>query len=215
MAWNVFRLPWKSNKHHPQPPQPMKRPEKFRRGQWFALGLLMLVLFAIYNSLVAPIWQFYHETQDNMEDTAFRLQRYQAIAAQKDYWQHHLEELRKNEQENAQLTSGATPALASAELQTFIKNIVTDAEGELVSTQVLPTKQDDAFTRIAVKIRLNGNMTTLRDVLYQIESARPLRFVENLNIRPIRNQHNPVTKRFEPTDRLSVDFDVIAYMRTG
>jgi len=53
----------------------------------------------------------------------------------------------------------------------------------------------------------------LRDVLHAIETAKPLLWVDNVNLRPIRMPLRPGQKGV--ADRLSIDFEVIGYMRAG
>ena len=110
-----------------------------------------------------------------------------------------------------------TAALASADLQTRIKDTVNRAGGELISTQVIPERQEERFTRVAVKLRMTGSTQVLRDVLHSIESGAPFLFVENLNIRPIRiaQPQLPGRKPGKVEDKLSIDFDVVGYMRGG
>ena len=115
------------------------------------------------------------------------------------------------------MLSRDTAALASADLQTLIKEAVNSVGGELISTQVIPERKEEQFTRVAVKLRMTGSTQMLRDVLHSFESNRPLLFVENLNIRPIRNMQPqmPGRKPAKVVDKLSIDFDVVGYMRGG
>jgi general secretion pathway protein M len=99
----------------------------------------------------------------------------------------------------------------------MIKKMVTDAGGELISTQVIPERKEQQFTRIAVKVRMTGSTVALRDVLYALETGNPILFIENLNLRPIRigQMRRPGAKAASVPDNLSVDFDVVGYMRAG
>jgi general secretion pathway protein M len=97
---------------------------------------------------------------------------------------------------------------------------VKQAGGELISTQVIPERKEEQFIRVAVKLRMTGSTQVLRDVLHSFESGtagNPILFVENLNIRPIRNMQPQFPGRKPPkvADKLSVDFDVVGYMRGG
>jgi general secretion pathway protein M len=185
---------------------------EFSRSRLLAVGLLILTLLLVYGAIIAPLRALYIDYRETGENLLFRLQRLQAVAAEKDYWVTRLAEIRHEGERTENVFTQGTPALASADLQTRIKDIVTDAGGELISTQVIPERTEDQFIRIAVKVRLNGSTEVLRQVLYDIESAQPVLFVENLNVRPIRMPPRPGQKKTEGIDRLSVDFDVIGYM---
>ncbi|MBS1214897.1 MAG: ral secretion pathway protein [Proteobacteria bacterium] len=99
----------------------------------------------------------------------------------------------------------------------MIKESVTAAGGELISTQVIPERKEEQFTRIAVKVRMTGSTPVLRDVLHAFETRKPVLFVENLNLRPIRiiQPAGPGRKAGHVADKLSVDFDVVGFMRAG
>ncbi|MDF9392814.1 MULTISPECIES: type II secretion system protein GspM [Methylococcus] len=177
-----------------------------------ALGLLALAVLVLYGLIMAPLRALSSGYDESIESLLFRMKRFQTVAAQKLYWEGRLQEIRNEGEQAKNLFSQATPALAAADLQSRIKDTVTSAGGELISTQVIPERKEDQFTRIAVKVRLNGSTEVLRQVLYEIESEQPVLFVENLNLRPIRVPPRPGQKQTAAQDKLSIDFDAVGYM---
>lgn len=169
----------------------------------------------LYLGVAAPLIGLAREYRESAEDLRFRLERLQRIAAEKDGLVRRLEKIKAESQNDESFLAKNTASLASADLQSQIKDAVSEAGGELTSTQVIPEREEKGFTRIAVKVRMNGSTPVLRAVLHRFESAQPFMFVENLNIRPIRMPRNPAAKNPQIPDRLSVDFDVVGYMRTG
>jgi general secretion pathway protein M len=188
-------------------------PIPVNKSRLAALALLLAVLVVLYLAIVAPLANLAHQYGESIEDLSFRLHRLQKIAAEKDGLMRRLEKLRAEGQNDERFIAKNTAALASAELQTRIKETVSEAGGELTSTQVIPEHNEERFIRIAVKVRMNGSTQVLREVLHRFESATPNLFIENLNIRPIRIPRNPAAKNPQIPDRLSVDFDVVGYMR--
>jgi general secretion pathway protein M len=188
-------------------------PIPINKSRFAALGLLLAAIAVLYLAVVAPLTGLAREYGESIEDLQFRLQRLQKVAAEKNGLMHRLEKLKTQGQDDERFLTKNTAALASAELQTQIKEAVSEAGGELTSTQVIPERNEEHFTRIAVKVRMNGSTEVLREVLYTFESSKPYLFVENLNIRPIRMPRNPAAKNPQIPDRLSVDFDVVGYMR--
>jgi general secretion pathway protein M len=191
----------------------LNRPIQINKSRWTAAGLLLGVLALLYWAIAAPLVGLSEEYSDSVDELQFRLQRLSKIAAEKDGLAQRLEKIRAEGQEDDRFLARTTAALASAELQTQIKTAVSEAGGELTSTQVIPERNEEGFTRVAVKVRMNGGTNVLRQVLHSFESAKPLLFIENLNIRPIRMPRNPAAKNAPVPDKLSVDFDVIGYMR--
>jgi general secretion pathway protein M len=187
------------------------------KSRLLALALLLGVVALFYLVLVTPLLEVRGSNAETIQDLEFRLQRFRKVAAEKEYWLGLLEEIKEQGKDREQFISRDTAALASADLQTLIKKTVTDAGGELISTQVFPERKQDQFTRIAVKVRMTGSTVVLREVLYAFETGTPILFIENLNLRPIRlgQLREPGGKASKIPDRLSVDFDVVGYMRAG
>jgi general secretion pathway protein M len=191
----------------------LKRTIPVNQSRLAALGLLLAVLGVLAFGVVAPLVGLSREYGESIEDLKFRLERLQKTASGKDALLQRLERMRAEGQNDTRYLEKNTAALASAELQTRIKQAVGDAGGELTSTQVIPERTEEQFTRIAVKVRMNGSTDVLRQVLHSFETAKPYLFIENLNIRPIRMPRNPAAKNPQIPDRLSVDFDVVGYMQ--
>ncbi len=183
------------------------------RERWIALGLLALTAALFYAVVVGPLIDLAREYSNSVEDLEFRLARYRKIASEKGYWTRHMEEIKQNSSVSEQYISKDTAALASADLQSLIKETVNTSGGELISTQVTPEQQEDQLTRISVRVRMNGSTRVLRDVFHAIETAKPLLWVDNVNLRPIRMPLRPGQKG--ASDRLSIDFEVVGYMRAG
>lgn len=172
-------------------------------------------LLIVYSVLFQPFLSMNSEYAEKIEDLEFKLQKLRKTAAEKDEWLKRLQEIKQQGETEGRLIARETAALASADLQTLIKDAVSRVGGELISTQVIPERKEEQFTRVAVKVRMTSTTPMLRDVLYAFETNRPLLFVENLNIRPIRNVQPQLPGRKAPKvqDKLSVDFDVVGYMR--
>jgi len=183
------------------------------RERLIAVALLVFSIALIYMLVLAPLFALKQEYAESVDELEFRLERYRKIAAERPQWSRQVEEIKQHGRVSEQYITKDTPALASADLQTLIKEIVTASGGELISTQVVPEQQEDQLTRIAVRIRMNGNTKVLRDVLHAVETSQPILWVDNLNLRPIRMPVRPGGKA--APDRLSIDFEVVGYMRAG
>lgn len=186
---------------------------KLSKERGIALGLLAVALGLVYVAVIGPLIDLQRHYAESVDDLEFRLARYRKVAAEKGYWTRRVQEIKQNSSVSEQYISRDTPALASADLQTLIKDTVNTSGGELISTQVTPEQQEDQLTRISVRVRMNGSTRVLRDVLHAIETAKPLLWVDNVNLRPIRMPLRPGQKGV--ADRLSIDFEVIGYMRAG
>ena len=121
--------------------------------------------------------------------------------------------IKQQHEEQGYFNTQGTSALASAEMQEFIKQAIVEAGGQLSSTQVLPPTQKDKFNRITVSVRMTGNIEVLRAVLYKLETSTPLIVIEQMDIRPMRSVRNRVTRQIEPSNGLNINFQAIGFMR--
>jgi general secretion pathway protein M len=191
----------------------LSQPIALNNSRLGAIGLLIVLILLGYFAVIYPLMGIKREYQENVDDLRFKLQHLQQVASGREALAQRLEQIRALAKQNAAFMPTNTAALASADLQTRIKQVVSDAGGELSSTQVIPERNEENAVRVGVKIRMTGSSGVLRQVLQNFESGKPYLFIDNLNIRPIRMPRNPRDKNPVIEDRLSVDFDVAGYMQ--
>ncbi|MGR9106184.1 MAG: type II secretion system protein GspM [Gammaproteobacteria bacterium] len=178
-----------------------------------ALSLLFVVVIVTLVAIVTPILGALASYNEEIDDLQFKLLRYKRIVTGRGKIVEQLETLKRHQGDEDYFSSRATPALASADLQQLIKKAITDAGGRLISTQVVPEEEEEHFIKTAVKVRMSGDTKALRNVLYQIETARPMLLVDNLTIRAMSGRRDPRTRQILPSNELNVNFDVSGYMR--
>jgi general secretion pathway protein M len=191
--------------------------EKINRQQqrWLAVGLLVLVVILAFSLVIWPIINKGLELNETKENLAFTLKKYERILANKENVQKSIASIEQQNQQQGYFNSQGTSALASAQMQEFIKQAIVQAGGQLSSTQVLPSSESekDIFDRITVSVRMTGNIEVLRAVLYKLETSTPLIVIDQLDIRPMRSIRNQITRQKEPSNGLNINFQAISYMR--
>jgi len=186
---------------------------KFQTQRWLAVGLLIIVLLVIGMLLVAPVVSKGLALNEAKNTLVFRLQQYERILAKKDSVIAGIDNIKGQHDEQGYFNSQETDALASAEMQNFIKKTIVDAGGQLSSTQAIPVSVKDGFSRITVRVRMTGNSEVLRAVLYKIETSTPLIIIDQIDIRPMRGKRNMTTHKIEPSNDLNVNFQAVSFMR--
>jgi general secretion pathway protein M len=184
-----------------------------RYQRWLAISLLIVVLSAITFLVLLPLLTSWLDYREQKNDLLFRLQRQQTIVARRDSVAQNLELLNQQYQQQGYLSNSDTEALASAELQNIVKTAVTEAGGQLTSTQGMPGRAENDFVRIAVKVRMSGSIEALRTVLHSLDANVPLLLVDQLDISPVRGARNRTTNKMDPSAQLNVSFEVISFMR--
>ena len=106
-----------------------------------------------------------------------------------------LEQVKANEDFKAFYFDAPTPALAGAELQRKVQDVVTAAKGRLISTQLLPEQPNEHPPKVRLRIQIQGSTDTLLDVLYAIEQARPFLFIDQVSVRSSARPDQPEQRR--------------------
>lgn len=107
----------------------------------------------------------------------------------------------------ALLLPGASAASAGAYLQQQAGLLAQNAGALLLSFELLPPFPEDAapLQSVAGRMRVSANTTSLRALLYALETHRPLLQIDNLFVRA-RNDQDTV-----PGGHLDVQLDVTGY----
>ena len=181
--------------------------------RWLAVGLLIAVVLIIGLVVIVPLVSKGMEQNETKNNLVFRLQQYERILATKDSVIAGMAKIKEQHEQQGYFNSQKTDALASAEMQEFIKKAIVDAGGQLSSTQALPVSNKDKFSRITVRVRMTGNSEVLRSVLYKIETATPFIIIDQIDIRPMRGKRNRITRQIDPSNELNVNFQAVSFMR--
>jgi general secretion pathway protein M len=80
------------------------------------------------------------------------------------------------------LMRSATPALAAAQLQTEIKQLVEANAGDLRSAQAISPTREKGFDRVAIQCDLTVPVAHLKDLLYAVEVHAPYFFIDHAEI---------------------------------
>ncbi len=178
-----------------------------------ALGLLVLLLGLVLLAGVIPLVSATLERYEQKQDMLFRLNRARQTVARKPAVMAETEQAKQMLQQQNYFIPKATAALASADLQNFIKTSVAAVGGQLTSTQVLPAREENGVNRVMIKVRMTVDMDMLRSILYDVETSQPWMIVDEIDIRPVRGRRNRKTRKVEPTNMLNVNFQVSGFFK--
>lgn len=186
----------------------MIRPLSKKQSQGLAVGLL--VLFVVICSLLVfvPARMLHRHYDGTIEGMVDYLGRYQRIAAGRGQIQAALDQVKKLEGRKHFLKNTGA-ALAASEIQEIAKNLIEVNGGRLNSMQVVPQKEEAGYRRVTVTINLVSNLTTLRKILYAVETMRPYLFVDNIVVRAQPNARYQPVPGFEPD--VTAQFDLSGY----
>jgi general secretion pathway protein M len=162
---------------------------------WIALIAVPLLVVGT----LAAVWTSeFSRLATSIADSEDQLARYRRLIGTLPDLRAELEQVQANESFKAFYFDAATPALAGAELQRTVQDVVTAANGRLISTQILPGPPEETPPRVRVRTQIQGSTETLLDVLHALEQARPFLFVDQLSI---RSSARPALPEADPSGR--------------
>jgi len=150
---------------------------------------------------------------DEIEKLSDQLERYRSLAETLPAFEARLARIENDPALGSYYLPGQTDNLAAAELQNQLKQMVEGSGGTLVSSQLLPSADKGEVHAVSVSLRLNCSTDELFDILYKIESARPLLFVDTLSVREQRRRRRRGGQQEDTVGDLSVRIDVYGYIR--
>lgn len=180
-----------------------------QQRQRLAIALLAVAAGVVLSLTVLPIYVANASRQDTLDQAQVRLVRYQQTAARDEKLLPQYESLRSRQKAAGNHLRSDTVAVAGAELQRLIKQITARHQAQIVSTQILPAAEEEGFVRIAIKVRVRGQLPAILQSLYDAETADVHMFVDNLSIRNNAAGYRQRQSQMLPID---ADFDLIAYM---
>ena len=185
------------------------------KGRILAVLLLCGVIIALASLTLAPLRAVNARYQNEITDLQARLTALHRSAAMGAQLGPQLERLERVQTSDVHYLRSSSEALAAAEMQALVKQIILPKGGQILSTQQVPSEQDRFFTRVALKVRMKANLDTLVGIFYEMETRSPYLFVNNLTIRgqslPRRFTRNRNQSGAWPA--MDVDFELVAYMK--
>lgn len=183
------------------------------QSRYAALLLLLLMAAASTWLLCYPLVSVYVSQSQLIERKENQLVRFRQLAENQESLDQELALLKRRSPTAAYYVAGETPALASARMQQYLKQIVERNGGELISTQILSQDDTDAANSTSLKVRLTANLNASWQILYALESGRPMLFLDNLVISARRVRGTSVDAA--PIVSLDLNFDVTGYLQEG
>jgi general secretion pathway protein M len=188
----------------------MNGKRSLRQRRILALAILVLVLVVLFSVTTLPVLlanQHYRDTIASMEN---RLQQLQRSAAIGDALKPQYAQLKRWQKTDAQYLKSSSAALAAAELQRMVKTVVQAKNAQILSTQILATRQEEGFDRVSLKVRIRGALENITQAFYVLETGEPFIFLDNVSIRASSGRR--IRGQIAPVQTLDLDFELIGYM---
>lgn len=186
---------------------------------WQSRSLALLILFLLLAGLVAlvviPAWSANSHYQERLVQMESRLELLKRSASIGASLKTEFTQLKRIMATDVHYLKSNSDALGAAELQRSVKRVAAPKGAEIISTQILPSKQEEGSTRVTLRVRMKGSLETLVSVFHELETGSPYLFLENVSIRGRAISRRRVarpTSGVKPPD-LDIDFELSGYMR--
>ncbi|MET0026502.1 MAG: type II secretion system protein GspM [Candidatus Thiodiazotropha sp.] len=187
-----------------------------KQSRILAIALLLTLLLGLVILIGLPLWNMNQNLDERIAEQQHQIGLYQRMASQTDYFQSAYERLSRIRQADRRYLQSETESLAEAELQRRVKQIVSAAQGEIVSTQVINISKEEGFSRVAVRVRMKSNLQQSVQIFHRLETEKPYLFIDEITLRsrPVVRRRMPATEQIrEAESMLDIDFQLLGYMK--
>lgn len=187
------------------------------QSRLLAVALLLLVLVLLVQLVLVPLWLRWSEGSERIRLLEKRLDVYERLAEGLPADQQRLTELQATQPTSNWYLAQATPALAAASLQQLLHRQVSRSGGQVISTQIINRLQNAPIPAVSVQVHFRSELEELVDLLYSLETSRPVLILDNVTIlanprravRVVRSRERDVRQPDVPS--LDVRFDMTGY----
>lgn len=152
-----------------------------RLRQLLAVLILLVLVSLLLWLVVGPLLSRFQADEEAIDSLQQKLAVYQRLVDELPKQEARLTELQRDDPLPRLVFSETRPALAGAELQQQIGQLIDQLGAQVVSTQILSQGDDGAvLPSVAIKVHLRGETEQLVRLLYALAYHEPLLLVENL-----------------------------------
>ncbi|OUS16328.1 hypothetical protein A9Q88_07430 [Gammaproteobacteria bacterium 50_400_T64] len=185
-----------------------------------AMSLLIVLLAGIVVYAVLPWYEQINLRQTRVDMLQRQLLSTKTLLSNESNIDDELTKIGRLSGDDSLLFSSTKVALAAADLREFIGEVVADSGGQLISVQEYEAASLPDTQAIGLRAHLTGEAQNLSDILYALETARPVIFIDKLTVATSRRSvvRNNRRVRSRPASRLAkrnsldIRLDLSAYI---
>lgn len=154
--------------------------------------IMILAGFLVYDYGIVQILRQAEEMRDQLDLKTKMLKKYNDLLARQPALEKQIVELKEaRKNADAKMMSAQTVAIASANLQNAVKDIITGKNGVISSERIEKPEENGKFKTISVTVdAVFPDMRALSETLLAIETQTPYLVVKEVDMR-VRNFNDP------------------------
>ncbi len=157
-----------------------------RPGQTLAAGCGVLALLLIWLAIISPVWSWYADRREALEQRRALLVRMQRLAASLPAVREASAHREDGAEDAGAMLPGTTDALAAAALQEAVQKMATAAGANLTAVETLPAAAEARWHKVSLRISLNAPWPVLVELMHAVERGPSRIFVGDVRF------HSPV-----------------------
>ena len=152
-----------------------------RLRQLLAVLILLVLVSLLLWLVIGPLLSRFQSDEEIIAGLQQRLEVYQRLVAELPAQEARLAELKRSDPMTRLVIAETRPALASAELQQQIGQLIGTTGAQVISTQILSLEDAESpLPPVGIKVHLRGETEQLVRLLYELANHEPLLLVENI-----------------------------------
>lgn len=152
-----------------------------RLRQLLAVLILLTVVSLLLWLVIGPLLSRFQSDEEIIAGLQQRLTVYQRLVAELPAQEARLAELKRSDPMTRLVFAETRPALAGAELQQQIGQLIGTIGAQVISTQILSLEDAEApLPAVGIKVHMRGETEQLVRLLYELAHHQPLLLVENI-----------------------------------
>lgn len=180
-----------------------------RKGAFIAVGVVAF-LFLLFVAL--PLAAMFRSQAEDRADALVQLQSYRAEEARRPALQARLAALQEGAKSVPGLLTGTSAALAQAQFQSEMKELIDRNGGSLLSAQLLPPTKVKGFDSVSIQYDVTIPLSRFSGLVYAVETHVPYYFIDSADfVMPPNWKTNPQ----RPDPSMEMRWTIHAYRWRG
>lgn len=182
-----------------------------QQRKFLALLILLLLVVGVTGIVTLPYNAIVDSYDNKLQRLNEKLEIQRAIVRDGERARGQQRILDRLEATNRFFLTTDKPALASAELQRRVKQVIEQSSGTVVSSQMLGDKSEQGVDQVVLRVQMRCGVEELQKVFHTLEAQTPILMLDNimLGARPAGSVM-PGQGR-DSTRQLDVRFDVTGF----
>lgn len=173
---------------------------------FIAIGGGALVLAALCQFLIAPIYQGHLDTKTEVAAKAKLLARYQGLWDRKGEVEKKLKDIQgRYAGLDAMFLKEKNQSLAAAELQKILEDLSAQSGAVISSSKVMGARKEGKFEAISIQLDVKSSLKNLLGFVYLVENAKEYLSIGDLSLRVLS---------FNDLEKLDTKLEVSGFIKS-